>query len=265
MVRTEGPVARLRHRPVTLRVVDSRIALTLELPASPACRDDFTKTLSTYNMKGTPLTDAIVDYINDLFPAEDEFLRQLREDALAADIPAIQISPEQGAFMQVMLRAMGARRVIEIGTLAGYSSILMARALPDDGELVTLEVNPFHAQFATERIAQAGLSSKVRVLTGSALDLLERDLAGSGPYDFAFIDADKPAYVRYLELLLPLMRRGAIIAGDNAMAWGEIVNEATEDPSVKGMQAFNRAMSSEARVQSCLVPIGDGMCMGVVL
>ncbi|MBC8145193.1 MAG: O-methyltransferase [bacterium] len=216
-------------------------------------------------MKGTPLTDGIVDYINELFPSEEDVLRTLKKDALEADIPAIQISPEQGAYMQVMLRAMSAKRVIEIGTLAGYSSILMARALPDDGELVTLEVNPFHAQFATERIAEAGLAHKVRVLTGSALDLLERDLAGSGPYDFAFIDADKPAYTRYLDLLLPLMRRGGVIAGDNAMAWGEIANPATEDPSVKGMQAFNRAMAAETRLQSCLVPIGDGMCMGVVL
>ena len=215
-------------------------------------------------MKGTPLTDETVDYINDLFPAEDSLLTSLRTDAVAAEIPAIQISAEQGAFMQVMLRAMGARRVIEIGTLAGYSSILMARALPDDGELVTLEVNPFHAQFATERIAAAGLAHKVKVMTGSALDLLERDLAGSGPYDFAFIDADKPAYRRYLDLLIPLMRVGGVIAGDNALAWGEIANKETTDASVKGMQDFNAAMSAHPRIQACLVPIGDGMCMGVV-
>lgn len=215
-------------------------------------------------MKGTPLTDETVTYINELFPTEDELLERLRAEAVAAEIPAIQISAEQGAFMQVLLRAMGARRVIEIGTLAGYSSIVMARALPDDGELVTLEVNPFHAQFATERIADAGLSHKVRVMTGSALDLLERDLAGSGPYDFAFIDADKPAYTRYLELLLPLMRPGGVIAGDNALAWGEIANTGTTDASVKGMQEFNRAMAEHPRIQACLVPIGDGMCMGVV-
>jgi predicted O-methyltransferase YrrM len=215
-------------------------------------------------MKGTPVTDEVIDYINDLFPAEDDLLRTLRVEAEAAGIPPIAIAAEQAAFMQVLLRGMGARRIIEIGTLAGYSAITMARALPEDGELVTLEVNPLHAQFATEQIARAGLSHKVRVLTGSALDLLERDLAGSGPYDFAFIDADKPAYSRYLELLVPMMRRGGLIAGDNAMAWGNIADPSTADESVRGMQQFNRAVADDPRLQGCLVPIGDGMCIAVV-
>jgi caffeoyl-CoA O-methyltransferase len=215
-------------------------------------------------MKGTPLTDEIVDYINRLYPSEDAVLAELRADAEAAGIPPIQISPEQGAFIQVLLRGMGARRVIEIGTLAGYSAINMARALPDDGELVTLEVNPLHAEFAKERIARAGLGHKVRVYTGSALDLLERDLAASGPYDFAFIDADKPSYRRYLELIVPLMRPGGIVAGDNAMAWGRIAEAETDDANVRGMQDFNRALAEDRRLQGCLVPIGDGMAMGVV-
>jgi caffeoyl-CoA O-methyltransferase len=215
-------------------------------------------------MKGTPLTDEIVDYINRLYPSEDAVLAELRADAEAAGIPPIQISPEQGAFIQVLLRGIGARRVIEIGTLAGYSAINMARALPDDGELVTLEVNPLHAEFAKERIARAGLGHKVRVYTGSALDLLERDLAASGPYDFAFIDADKPSYRRYLELIVPLMRPGGIVAGDNAMAWGRIAEAETDDANVRGMQDFNRALAEDRRLQGCLVPIGDGMAMGVV-
>jgi predicted O-methyltransferase YrrM len=216
-------------------------------------------------MKGTPLTDEVVEYINRLFPAEDELLRSLKVDAEAAGIPPIQISPEQGAFIQVLLRGMGARRVLEVGTLAGYSAINMARALPAGGELVTLEVNPLHAEFAKERIARAGLSDRVTVLTGSALDLLERDLAGSGPYDFAFIDADKPAYRRYLELIVPMMRPGGIIAGDNAMAWGRIADASSDDASVRGMQEFNQALADDRRLQSCLVPIGDGMAMGVVV
>jgi predicted O-methyltransferase YrrM len=215
-------------------------------------------------MKGTPVTDEVIDYINELFPAEDELLRQLRVDAEAAGIPPIAISAEQAAFMQVLLRGAGARRVIEIGTLAGYSAITMARALPDDGELVTLEVNPLHAEFASAQIARAGLAHKARVLTGSALDLLERDLAGSGPYDFAFIDADKPAYRRYLELLVPMMRSGGLIAGDNAMAWGRIADASTTEANVIGMREFNRAVADDPRLQGCLVPIGDGMCLAVV-
>ncbi len=216
-------------------------------------------------MKGTPLTDETVAYINELFDVEDELLRTLRDDAAAAGIPSIQISPEQGAFMQVLLSGIGARRVIEIGTLAGYSAIIMARALPEDGELVTIERDPMHADFARDYIEQAGLSHIVSVRTGSALDVLERELADTGDYDFAFIDADKPAYTRYLDLVIPLMRPGALVAGDNSLAWGEIANDATDREDVRGMQAFNRAMAEQPDItRACIVPVGDGMCMGVV-
>jgi len=216
-------------------------------------------------MKGTPITDDIVSYAIDLFGIEDELLRSLRIEAASAGIPEIQISPEQAAFMQVLLRGTGARRVIEVGTLAGYSAIVMARALPSDGHLVTIERDPFHAEFARNMIARAGLNQLIEVRIGSGIDVLERNLAGTGPYDFAFIDADKQGYVRYLELILPMMRPGGMIAGDNAMAWGRITDRRTDDDSVLGMQAFNRAMASHPRLQSALLPIGDGMCVGVVL
>lgn len=217
------------------------------------------------SMKGTPLTDQIVDYMIQLFPAEDTILGELRAAAIQAGIPAIQISPEQAAFMQVFLRAIGAKRVLEVGTLAGYSAITMARALPEDGTVTTIERDPFHAEFAQSWAERAGLGSKIEVRVGAGVDVLERDLAGSGPYDFAFIDADKPNYVRYLELILPMMRRGGVIAGDNALAWGQIADPDAQDPSVQGMQAFNRAMAARPELQSSLVPIGDGMCIGVVL
>jgi predicted O-methyltransferase YrrM len=216
-------------------------------------------------MKGTPLTDSIVDYMIDRFPVEDDLLRELRAAAIEAGIPEIQISPEQGAFMQVLLKGIGARRVVEVGTLAGYSSIIMARALPEGGTVTTIERDPLRAEFAREWAARAGLADKVDVRVGSGLDVLERDLAGTGPYDFAFIDADKPGYVRYLELIVPLMRRGGLIAGDNALAWGRIAEKETDDVDVRGMQDFNAAMAADPRLQACLVPIGDGMCMGVVL
>ena len=100
---------------------------------------------------------------------------------------------------------------------------------------------------------------------GAGVDVLERELAGSGPYDFAFIDADKPSYVRYLELIYPMMRKGGIIAGDNALAWGRIAERKTDDPDVRGMQEFNRAMAEHPGIQGAIVPVGDGMCIGVVL
>jgi caffeoyl-CoA O-methyltransferase len=212
-------------------------------------------------MKGTPLTDQIVDYMTRLFPAEDQLLEDLRRDAEAAGIPPIQISAEQGAFMQVLLRSVDARSVIEVGTLGGYSAIMMARALPADGQVVTIERDPLRAEFARNHIARAGLDGKIRVVVGSGVDVLERELAGSGPYDFAFIDADKPSYVRYLELIYPMIRPGGLIAGDNALAWGKIADD-TDDPDVKGMQAFNRAMADHPGLQSSIVPVGDGMCLG---
>ncbi|HVZ41940.1 MAG TPA: O-methyltransferase [Candidatus Kapabacteria bacterium] len=216
-------------------------------------------------MKGTPVTEEIVDYMIRMFPAEDELLAGLREQAAIAGLPPIQISPEQAAFMQTLLLGIDARRIVEVGTLGGYSAIVMARALPADGELITIERDPLRADFAREQIRRAGMDSIVRVVVGSGVDVLERELADSGPFDFAFIDADKPGYVRYLELIYPLMRRGGLIAGDNALAWGKIADADTEDPDVRGMQAFNKAMASHPGIQASLVPIGDGMCIGVVL
>jgi predicted O-methyltransferase YrrM len=152
-----------------------------------------------------------------------------------------------------------------VGTLGGYSAIVMGRVLPEDGELISIEVDPERAEFATEQIRKAGLSHKVRVILGSGIDVLERELADSGPYDLAFIDADKPNYCRYLVLVYPLMRVGGIIAGDNALAWGNITDRETDDPDVIGMREFNQAMSDHPALQSCIVPVGDGMCMGVVV
>jgi predicted O-methyltransferase YrrM len=217
-------------------------------------------------MKGTPLTNETVDYMTSLFPVDDEVLEQLQHEAAATDIPEIQISAEQGSFMQVFLRAMGAKRILEIGTLAGYSAIIMARSLPEGGKLITIERDPLRAQFAQEQIERAGLSDKIEIRVGSALDLLaEEAFASEGPFDFAFIDADKPSYSHYLELVYPLMRRGGVIAGDNALAWGQITDRGTDDPDIRGMQDFNRAMADHPGLQSCIVPVGDGMCIGVVI
>jgi predicted O-methyltransferase YrrM len=217
-------------------------------------------------MKGTPLTNETVDYMTELFPVDDDILEHLKSEAAATDIPDIQISSEQGAFMQVFLKAMGARRVLEIGTLAGYSAILMARALPEGGKVISLERDPMHAEFAKSQVERAGLSEKIEIRIGSALDLLDDEsFAGEGPFDFVFIDADKPSYSQYLELVYPLVRKGGVVAGDNALAWGQITDRSTDDPDIRGMQEFNRAMAEHPGLQCCIVPVGDGMCIGVVV
>lgn len=215
-------------------------------------------------MKGTPLTDGLADYINELFPVEDELLRDLKRESLEAGIRPIQISPEQGAFLSVLLKAIGARKVIEVGTLSGYSAIIMARALPDDGHVTTIEIDPLQAGFAREQIRKAGLQEKVTVYVGTGVDVLERKLQGSGPYDFAFIDADKEGYIRYVDLLYPMMRPGALIAGDNALAWGKVHNPNTDEENVRWIQEFNRYMAEHPGIDAAIVPSGDGMCLGVV-
>lgn len=215
-------------------------------------------------MKGTPLTEDTYDYICRLFPAEDDFLRNLNRDAEAAEIPPIHISPEQLAFLQVFLRSMGAKRVLEIGSLAGYSAIGMARALPKDGMVICLELEPQSVQFIRRKAEEAGLSHKIRVIQGDAAESL-RNLGAEAPFDFVFIDADKPQYKAYMELSYPLVRQGGVIAGDNALAWGKISQESIEEPDVRGMQVFNRALAEHPGMQACLVPVGDGMAMGVKL
>lgn len=198
------------------------------------------------------------------FGGEPEDLRQLRIDAEKAEIPPIAIAPEQGPVLATLVRAARANRILEIGTLAGYSAIVMARALGSNGHLDTLEVDPFHAEFARERIAMAGLSDRVTVYTGDALDLLERTIDPDEPYDILFIDADKPNYRRYVELALPMIRPGGMIIGDNALAWGEVDDAGTDREDVMGIRAFNAFMAEHPQIDACIVPSGDGMCIGVV-
>ncbi len=211
--------------------------------------------------RSTPTTPEILAYVQRYFSAEDEFLAALRQEALQAGFPEIWIAPEQGAFLQVLLRAMGARTVLEIGTLAGYSAIMMARALPEDGILITVEREPARAAFAQRMVQRAGLQGKVVVECADARTWL-RSFRPPAPLDFVFIDADKPSYVLYVDLCLPLVRIGGIICGDNALAWGAIASD-SDDPDVQALQEFNRRMATHPQLQSCFVPLGDGMVLGV--
>jgi predicted O-methyltransferase YrrM len=214
----------------------------------------------------TFLTEQINDYLVERFSAEDDFLRELLRDAEARKIPAISIAPEQTAFLQVLLRANNARRVLEIGSLAGYSAITMARALPPDGSLTALEIDPDFADFIRSKAAAAGLDTIVNVITGPGLESIAAFPAGT-QFDVVFIDADKPNYANYLDAVFPLVRVGGLIIGDNALAWGEIANPTTgfEPHNVHALQSFNDRMSTHPKLQSTLVPLGDGMVIGIKL
>lgn len=193
-------------------------------------------------------------YIESLFLGDDPALEAALADSALAGLPTIAVSPAQGKLLMLLARATGARRILEIGTLGGYSAIWLARALPKDGRLVTLELNPKHADVARANVARAGLADRVEVRVGPAAQSL-RQLAAEGvePFDFIFIDADKPGYVAYLELALPLARPGALIVADNVVRDGRVTDPTLDDPNVTGAQRFNEALAAESRVDAVLL------------
>ena len=199
-------------------------------------------------------------YIAERTTAEDPFLADLKQAARAEGLPSIWIASEQIAFMQVLLRAAGARTVVEVGTLAGVSAIGMARALPPGGRLQTIELEPRHADFAERWIARSNVADRIELLRGAGADVLAR--LPSGAYDAAFVDADKPGYPLYLRECLRLVRSGGLILVDNALAFGRLFAD-DADESVKAVRSFNDLMAATPEVQSVIVPIGDGMWVGV--
>lgn len=212
----------------------------------------------------TFLTSELNDYVTSLFSTEDGFLRILNAQAEQAGIPAIAIAPEQTSFLQVLLRLMRATAVLEIGSLAGYSAITMARALPPTGSVLCCELQPAWADFIRRKAHEAGLGHVITVADGPALDTI-RALPNTVMFDAVFIDADKPNYVAYVDAVMPHLRVGGAIIGDNALAWGEVANpQSTFEPeNVAGIRAFNRHMAQHPQLQCTLVPLGDGMTIGV--
>jgi len=203
-------------------------------------------------------------YVAGLFAPEDEVLRDLRRTIAERELPEIYISPEQGRLLQVLLAAVGARTVLEIGTLGGYSAIWMARALPRDGRLLTLEIDPARAELARATIARAGLDAVVEVRVGDAADILDELVVAGRTFDVAFIDADKERYPMYLERTLELVRSGGLILGDNAFREGRVLDEDAPDDGTAGMQRFNEMMARHRRLLSTIIPVRDGLAVGVV-
>lgn len=209
-----------------------------------------------------PVTPQHYRYIAERTRGEDVFLQELRRDALAADIPAISIGPIQASFIQVLLRTARAKEVVEVGTLAGYSAIAMARALPDDGRVRTIDIEPKHARFAEAKIAASDVAGKVEVFVGTGVDVLKTFDEDSA--DAAFLDADKGGYPAYLEECVRIVRKGGLIMADNAFAFGQLFCEDPTDPEVAAVRAFNDALGEDARIDGIIVPFGDGMWVGSV-
>lgn len=204
--------------------------------------------------------------IRNLFAPEDEGLRHALAAAQEAGLPAIQISPVQGKLLQVLATACNARKILEIGSLAGYSGIWLARALPPGGRLISLEISPKHAEIIRSSFAYAGVGDRTEVRVGKALDLLPQ-VAGEGPFDLIFIDADKQSYPSYLEWSLKLSRPGSIIVADNCVRHGRVlrVEEEQQDEDTAGLTTYNRLVSSDPRLVSLALAVDDGHTDGFAI
>ncbi len=189
------------------------------------------------------------DYLSSLFLPPDAALEQALRVSQAAGLPAIQVSPLQGKLLYLLAKSIAARRILEIGTLGGYSAIWLARALPPEGLLITLELDPKHAAVARENLAGAGVSERVEIHLGQALDSLARLVEeNQPPFDLIFIDADKPNYPAYFEWSLQLSHPGTLIVADNIIRKGRIVEPDSQDANVQGMRRFLERVAAEPRV-----------------
>jgi caffeoyl-CoA O-methyltransferase len=214
--------------------------------------------------------ETVDKYISDLFIPPDEALSAAERSHLQENIPLINVSPNLGKLLHLFVKLSKAKKILELGTLAGYSTIWMAKALPVDGRLISLEIDPRHAEVARKNIERAGLSSKVEIRVGKAIDLLPQLLKEkAGPFDMIFIDADKPPYTEYFELSLKLSRPGTLIIADNVIRDGKVLDQNHDDPMVKGAQRFNKALAANREVTIILQTIGvkeyDGMAIAVEL
>ena len=209
-------------------------------------------------------------YIADLFAPTDAALAAVERSIEEAGMPHISVSPTEGKLLHLLALLCNAGRILEIGTLAGYSTIWMARALPAGGRLITIEANPAHAEVARKNIERAGLEERVSVRVGRALDVLP-DMVEEGeePFDMIFIDADKPPYAEYLGWALQLARPGTLILADNVVRGGDVLTEDATDPDTAGIRRFNDALAAHPRVSSIVLQsVGkrghDGIALAVV-
>jgi predicted O-methyltransferase YrrM len=212
--------------------------------------------------------NAVDKYICDLVVPSDAALEACLRESAAAGLPAINVAPNQGKFLHLLARMRGAKKVLEIGTLGGYSTIWLARALPHGGKLVTLEFEPKHADVARKNIAFAGLADRVEIHVGPAIKTLPT-LVDQAPFDFVFIDADKISTLDYFHWALKLTKVGSVIIVDNVVRDGNIIDPNSSDEGVHGVRKFNDFLKNEKCVSATAVQtVGskgyDGFCMAIV-
>jgi len=217
-----------------------------------------------------PVWAQVDRYFEGLLTPEDDGLRAALKENKAAGLPQIDVSPLQGKFLEFLVRVSGARRVLEIGALGGYSTIWMARALPEGGRVVTLELEAHHADVARRNLEGAGVLDRVEVIVGPALETLPVLAGQSEIFDLIFIDADKESYPEYLGWAMKLSRPGTVIVADNVVREGRVADADCDDPRVKGVRRFAERMAAEPRLSSTVLQtVGakgyDGFALSVVM
>ncbi len=207
------------------------------------------------------IDDALEAYLAVLLPEEPAVLARLREETSRLEAASMQIGRDQGRFMTLLLRCLGARRTIEVGVFTGYSTLITALALPSTGRIVACDINRKWTKIALRYWREAGVADKIDLRIGPAADTLDAMLAGGKgePYDFAFIDADKTGYDGYYERCLALLRPGGVIAIDNALWGGSVANSAKNSEDTQAIRALNEKISRDPRVEAYLAPVGDGV------
>jgi len=209
------------------------------------------------------LTDELYEYLLSVSLREADVLRRLREETGALESARMQISPEQGQFMALLVELTGARNALEIGTFTGYSALVVALALPDDGRLVACDISEEWTAIARRYWDEAGVAHKVDLRLGPGADTLDALLTEgrANDFDFVFIDADKEGLDSYYEKSLELLRTGGLIAVDNTLWHGKVVDPAVTDPATEAIRVFNAKLRDDERVSLSLVPIGDGLSL----
>lgn len=216
------------------------------------------------------LFEQVDQYIGNLTGGEDDVLRATDKSIAESNLPPISVSANQGKFLHVLATLCRAKKILEIGTLAGYSTIWMARALPKDGKLISLEFDPLHARVAKSNVEKAGLQNIVDIRTGKAIDLLPKLVeSGEGPFDMIFIDADKPPYTEYFQWSLKLSHPGTLIVADNVIREGKVLDSSSTEETVMGVQRFNTFLSTAPEVTATIIQtvgakMHDGMALAVV-
>jgi predicted O-methyltransferase YrrM len=209
------------------------------------------------------ISDDLAAYVVEVGTREPDVLARLREETAAIPQHNMQIAPEQGAFLALLVELIGARRCIEVGTFTGYSSTAVALALPEDGQIICCDVSEEWTSLARKYWAEAGVTGKVDLRIAPAAETLDQLLAGGqeSTYDFAFVDADKAGYDAYYERLLRLVRPGGLIVFDNMLWGGDVLDTDPSDEDTKALQALNAKLAHDERITLCLLPVADGVTL----